>query len=513
MQRPVHCLRFLVALAVAPACAADPVDPAFRASAEIRTPKPGPAPRINAVPIFGVRPGNPFVYRIPATGERPMTFAAEGLPSGLELDAVSGRISGRVSAPGTHLVTLRASNRHGAASKRFKVVAGEAIGLTPAMGWNSWNHYHSRVSAEIVLANARAMAASGLSDHGWTYVNIDDAWQGERGGEFHAIQGNQKFPDLKALADAVHDLGLKLGIYSTPWVQSYAGYIGGSAENPEGRFERHPGPKKTNQKVLPWAPGRYSFASNDAKQWAKWGVDYLKYDWNPIELPEVKEMHDALRASGRDIIYSLSNNARPGTLIDRIAEIRPYANSWRIMNDIKSNWRAVTAQALGMEKWRSFSTPGHFNDPDMLEVGTREQGQPGLTPDEEYAHMTWWCLLSAPLLLGNDLTKLDSFTLNVLTNDEVIAISQDERAEQAVPVMNRDHVMIYAKQLVDGSVAVGLFNLGDAKASVTVRWSDLKIKGARQVRDLWRQKDHGRFSESFSLPVAAHSGELVKLTR
>jgi alpha-galactosidase len=481
--------------------------------AEIRTPKPPARPRINAAPIFGVRPGHPFLYRIPATGERPMTFTAAGLPDGLTLDGATGQITGVIAKPGEHVVTLKATNARGEDSKRFKIAVGEKISLTPAMGWNSWNHYHSRVSAEIVLSNAKAMVESGLIEHGWTYVNIDDAWQGERGGEFHAIQGNQKFPDMKGLADAVHALGLKIGIYSTPWVQSYAGHIGGTAENPEGTFKKDTSPKKPNQNILPWAPGKYSFAKNDAKQWAAWGIDYLKYDWNPIELREVKEMHDALRASGRDIVYSLSNNARPGTLIQRIAEIRAYANSWRILNDIKSNWKAVTTQALAAEKWRQYAGPGNWNDPDMLEIGNKEKGQPGLTPEEEYAHMTWWCLLSAPLLLGNDLNTLNEFTLNVLTNDELIAVNQDELGQQAAPVATAGELMVYAKPLADGSLAVGFFNLGTAPAKVTAKWADLKIEGSRKVRDLWRQKDVGSATGEFTMTVAPHSAELVKLTQ
>ena len=197
---------------------------------ELRTPSAPPTPRINGPSVFGVRPNSPFLYHIPATGERPMEFSVEGLPAGLRVAADTGEISGALKEPGEHVVTLRARNSRGTAEKKFRIVVGETIALTPPMGWNSWNCWGSKVDAEKVLKSARGMAASGLINHGWTYMNIDDAWQGKRGGPFHAIQGNEKFPDMKGLCDTIHKMGLKVGIYSTPWVTSYANHIGGSAE-------------------------------------------------------------------------------------------------------------------------------------------------------------------------------------------------------------------------------------------------------------------------------------------
>ncbi len=500
---------FVGAVLAAPLYAAETPPPLADLQAEIRTPKPPATPRINAAPVFGVRPGHPFLYRIPATGARPMTFSADGLPAGLTLDAETGQITGVLPKPGEHVVIVQAKNAEGATAKRFRIVVGETIALTPPMGWNSWNHFASKVSQQVVLETARAMVTSGLIDHGWTYINIDDTWQGPRGGEFRAIQGNAKFPDMKGLCAAVHALGLKIGIYSTPWVESYAGYVGGSAENPEGTFVKTTKPKKgnVNKKVMPWAIGKYSFASNDAKQWGAWGMDYLKYDWNPNELPETREMYDALRQSGRDIVLSLSNS----TPFENIEQLSPLANSWRIAGDIKANWKSMTHEALTAEKWLKQARPGHWNDPDMLEIGTKEKNQPGLTPDEEYTHMTWWCLLSAPLLLGNDLTEMNDFTLNLLTNDEVIAVDQDELGSQATAVAKEGELLVYAKKLADGSTAVGLFNLGETAGKVTARWSDLKLSGKCTVRDLWRQKDLGEFADAFSMSVAPHGAELVKI--
>ena len=179
----------------------------------ILTPKPADTPRINGARVFGVRPGSEFLYTIAATGIRPMTFSAEGLPKGLKLDPKTGRITGRVTAPGEYTVYLKATNALGSSERSLKIVVGNEIALTPPMGWNSWNCWARDVTQEQVLSSARAMVESGLADHGWSYINIDDGWQGKRGGKDNAIQPNAKFPDMKGLTRAIHDMGLRVGIY------------------------------------------------------------------------------------------------------------------------------------------------------------------------------------------------------------------------------------------------------------------------------------------------------------
>src|SRR5439155_2182069 len=193
--------------------------------------------RINGARIYGQRPGRPFLFTVPVTGDRPMTFSASGLPSSLKLDATTGRITGTVDSAGEFVVNLRASNDKGSDEKNLKIVIGDTIALTPPMGWNSWNCWAKDVDAEKVLASAKAMADKGLINHGWTYVNIDDSWQGQRGGPFNGIGPNEKFPDMKSLTDQVHGLGLKIGIYSTPWITSYAGYVGGSSDDQDGKWD------------------------------------------------------------------------------------------------------------------------------------------------------------------------------------------------------------------------------------------------------------------------------------
>jgi len=213
-------------------------------AAEILTPKPPQTPRINGPRVYGERPGRPFLFTIPATGAEPITYLAEGLPEGLVLDARLGRITGTVAKEGEYRAKLTAGNALGKDSKILAIKIGDQICLTPPMGWNSWNCFAGAVTQEKVRAQAEAMAKSGLVKHGWTYINIDDTWQGARGGKYNALQGNDKFPDMKKLCDEIHALGLKAGIYSTPWVTSYAGYAGGSAENPEGTWTKHQGAKE-----------------------------------------------------------------------------------------------------------------------------------------------------------------------------------------------------------------------------------------------------------------------------
>jgi alpha-galactosidase len=337
---------------------------------------------------------------------------------------------------------------------------------------------------------------------------------------------------MKALCDEIHGMGLKAGIYSTPWITSYATHPGGSADNPEGAWSKPAIEKKghVNKKIKPWAVGQYHFMQQDARQWAQWGFDYLKYDWNPIEEPDVKEMHDALLASGRDIIYSLSNNLP----FDRAAMAARWANCWRTTGDIRDRWDSLAGIGFRQAKWAPFAGPGHWNDPDMLVVGYVGWGPKlhptNLTPDEQYTHISLWCLLSAPLLLGCDLDRLDPFTLSLLTNDEVLALDQDPLGKEATPVslqgpkvkitradrpddkgFELSQGQVWAKELSDGSKAVGLFNTGTSEMTVHARFKDLKLQGKQVARDLWRQKDLGSFQDEFAAPVPPHGVVLITL--
>jgi alpha-galactosidase len=481
----------------------------------ILTPKESLQPKINGPLVFGVRPGHPILFTIPATGTRPMSFSADNLPKGVTVNATTGQLSGSILKPGEYTLTLHAKNKLGATKRSFKIVVGEAIALTPPMGWNSWNIYASKVTQELVLANAKAMASSGLINHGYCYMNIDDVWQGKRGGEIGGIlPDSTTFPNMQALVNDIHQLGLKAGIYSTPWVESYGHHIGGSAINAGGTFVRTTENIPRNKKQLPYAIGQYIFWDKDVKQWAKWGFDYLKYDWNPIEFTETKAMYDLLRNSGRDVVFSLSNS----TPFASINELSKISNTWRTGGDIRDSWKSLKSRLLTQDKWAPYASPGHWNDPDMMIVGWVGWGKgpypTHLTPDEQYAHMSAWCLQSVPLLLGCDLTKLDAFTLSLLTNDEVLAVNQDPLGRQATIVSKTDSCGVLAKDLADGSKAAGLFNVTDSIArKLSVKWSDLGIQGAYIVRDLWRQKDLGVFKDEFSAEVPPHGVIMISIRK
>jgi alpha-galactosidase len=529
-------------------------------AAEILTPKPPATPRINGARVFGVRPGSPVLFTVPATGDEPIVYSAENLPDGLAIDSTSGRITGKLETAGEYKIALIATNEKGKDRKPLTIKVGEDICLTPPMGWNSWNCWGVSVDEAKVRAAAEAMVKFGLVKHGWTYINIDDAWQGKRGGEFNGIQPNEKFPDMKKLADDVHGMGLKLGVYSTPWKTSYAGYVGGSSDNEDGAWDNS---------IKRGTDGKISFADNDAKQWAAWGIDYLKYDWNPRSAPRVSDevfkqqtetMQKALLKSGRDLVYSYSNSMP----FDQIGTQSKMLNAWRTSGDIRDNWQSMSSKGFGEEKWAKFAMPGHWNDPDMLVVGMVGWGPKlhasKLTPDEQYTHISVWALVASPLLIGCDLTQLDEFTLGLLTNDEVIAVNQDELGKQATQIAEdlETGTCVLARPLADGTYAVGLFNRGTHEivnpprpkpgeeaarvwkvvnratkqatefksqaeaeaelaklakaATVSVKWSDLKVDGSQQARDLWRGRDLGSSDSVFTTPeLPSHGCMLIKI--
>ena len=496
----------------------------------ILTPPPSPEPRINGAKVFGVRPGSPFVFNVPATGTGPLRYAAEKLPEGLKIDSETGVITGKLEQPGTHVVELVVSNRLGVARRPFRIVVGEEICLTPPMGWNSWYGCSEGVSAEQVKAVADAFVTSGLRDHGWTFVNIDDCWQGARDPETKVLTGNERFPDMRELCDYVHERGLKIGIYSSPWIGTYAGFRGSTSDHPDAadpdclpedkRLQKHqifgrqgvPGVGVAHFNASRIGP--YWFFDRDANAMADWGFDYIKVDWNPNDVPTTERMAKDLRASGRDIVLSLSNAAP----IANAPALTNVSNLWRTGGDIHDSWHSIS-RCFDELEWTKFQRPGHWNDMDMLQVGMR--GIPNrynavptmtsLTADEQYTQMSMWCLQSNPLLLSCYIDQLDDFTLSLLTNDEVIEVNQDPAGRPVQRVVKSQDLEVWYKPMEDGSVAVGLFNRGDKEADIQVTWADLGRQGRHKVRDLWRQKDLGSHAESFNAMVNAHGVVLLNI--
>ena len=322
-----------------------------------------PQPAIHGPRIVGSTPGRPFLFLIPATGEKPLHFAAENLPEGLTLDPETGIISGSLKQPGSTVVEIEVKNARGSAKRELTIVGGQhKLALTPPMGWNSWNCWASAVSDAKVRAAADAMVNSGLAAHGFQYVNIDDCWEGNRDAKGE-IQTNKKFPDMKALADYVHSKGLKLGIYSSPGPKTCAGY-----------------------------EASYKHEAQDAATYARWGVDYLKYDWcsygdiarNPDRAALMKPyqvMRKGLDECGRDIVFSLCQYGM-GDVWKWGAEVG--GNCWRTTGDITDNWGSMSGIGFGQDGHEKYAGPGHWNDPDMLVVGKVGWG-PSLHPTQPQA--------------------------------------------------------------------------------------------------------------------------------
>lgn len=486
----------------------------------ILTPPKPATPEIHSPAVFGARPGNPFLFTIAATGERPMQFSVKALPAGLHLDPATGLITGSVKQRGEYKVVMAASNAKGTDTKECVFKIGDAIALTPPMGWNGWNSWAKQIDQEKVVSSAKAMVDKGLRDHGWTYVNIDDTWEAPRGGKYMALQPNEKFPRFKEMADFIHSLGLKLGVYSTPWICTYAGYPGGSSDYPDGAYpDSIRIYKRENHRI-----GKYQFDTNDAKQFAEWGVDYLKYDWH-ITMPPAVSMSKALRECGRDILYSLSNSAP----IENGADWARLANAYRTGPDIRDSWTGLYTSAFIIDDWAPYGGPGHWNDPDMMILGKVTTGSDlhpsRLTPDEQYAHMSIFSLLAAPLILGCPIEELDSFTLNLLTNDEVIAINQDPLGKPARLTVDEDGIQAWVKPMADGSYAVGWFNIdgygktpqsyfhwGDEKPrEVNLDFSKIGLKGKWKLRNVWTQKDLGEVESGYKTSIPHHGVFLARL--
>ncbi len=471
----------------------------------ILTPKAGPAPKINGAKVVGVRPGRPFLFRIPATGERPMSFSAAGLPSGLTLDPATGIITGSVAARGSYKVELGAKNSLGAAVRGLRIEVGDRIALTPPMGWNSWNCFAHAVTADKVRRAADAFIKAGLAEHGWSYINIDDFWEVCPGSRDATLQGperdaegrilpNPRFPDMKGLTDYIHGLGLKAGLYSSPGPRTCGGCV-----------------------------GSFGFEEQDAASYAAWGFDYLKYDWCSYNgkaydrsLAELKKpyqtMQKALAKQNRDIVYSLCQYGMGqvsawGDSVD--------GNCWRTTGDITDSWASLSSIGFSQAGLEAYAKPGNWNDPDMLIVGHVGWGPAlhptRLTPNEQYTHISLWCLLASPLLIGCDLEQLDEFTLSLLTNDEVLEVNQDPLGRQAGRVAIAGKTEVWAKQMEDGSLAVGLFNRGETAATVTAEWSALGLSGKQVVRDLWRQKEIGEQDKAFAAEIPRHGVALVRI--
>jgi alpha-galactosidase len=401
-------------------------------------------------------------------------------------DALHISATGRSGAQATGMVAHRAPAGEGAYPARIqppalRPVPDNGLAKTPPMGWNSWNKFRGLVDDAAIRGMADAMAANGMQAAGYLYVNIDDTWEGERDAAGN-IQANRKFPDMKALADYVHGKGLKLGIYSSPGPNTCEGY-----------------------------EGSYGHEAQDARTWAAWGIDYLKYDWcaarniyTDEEMQAVyQKMGDALRAAGHPIVYSLCQYGR--------ADVWKWGpdvggNLWRTTGDIRDAWDSMVGIGFAQNEHAPYAGPGHWNDPDMLEIGNG-----GMTDTEYRTHMSLWSMLAAPLLAGNDLRAMPASILEILTNREVIAVDQDPLGKQGRRLSQSGDREIWIRELAGGAQALALFNRGAGDASMTIRWADVGVKGQAHARNLWTHQDVTVNGPEYSATVPSHGAVMLRV--
>jgi alpha-galactosidase len=392
----------------------------------------------------------------------------------------------RPDAPITEMIAKRAPAGEGALPARIEPPARRPVrynGLakTPPMGWNSWNKFAGRIDDTTVRAIADAMASNGMREAGYLYINIDDTWEAVRDANGE-IQSNKKFPDMKALADYVHKKGLKLGIYSSPGPNTCAGY-----------------------------EGSYGHEEQDAKTFAKWGIDYLKYDWcgartlyTDEEMPAIyQKMGDALLQTGRPIVYSLCQYGR----FD-VWKWGPEVggNLWRTTGDIRDTWDSMTGIGFRQDDLAQYAKPGHWNDPDMLEIGNG-----GMSDTEYKTHLSLWAMLAAPLLAGNDLRQMTPETLAILTNREVIAVDQDRLGKQGKRAWKSGEQEIWTRQLSGGDTAVAFFNRAKDEAKISVKWADIGVRARGKVRDLWLHQNVDAKDDEYSATVPGHGVVLLRV--
>jgi len=421
-----------------------------------------------------------FVVRVGAAGKQQRETAYDGVLDG-------GKLQMTQTVPGRDPVKSVAerSTREAANPARLPVpdlrdVRDNGLARTPPMGWNSWNLFAGRVDDKTVRGIADAMVSSGMRDAGYVYVNIDDTWEGARDADGN-VTGNLKFPDMKGLADYVHSKGLKIGIYSSPGPKTCAGY-----------------------------EGSYGHEAQDAKTYAAWGFDYLKYDWcsasrmyKDEDMQAVyQKMGDALLASGRPVVFSLCQYGRQD-----VWKWGPQVggNLWRTTGDISDRWQSMDMLGFRQLDIATYSQPGHVNDPDMLEIGNG-----GMNGDEYRTHMSLWSMLSAALLAGNDIRNMSEETKSILMNREVIGIDQDPGVRPVKTVSQQGTAVVLAKELSGGAVAIGLFNRGDQPAEISVNWAAAGLTRAIQARDLWKHEAAAAAGPSFTATVPRHGVVLLR---
>ena len=363
---------------------------------------------------------------------------------------------------------------------RNAYAVNNGLAVTPPMGWNDWNKYGCGISDSLIRQQAAAMVSSGMKAAGYQYINIDDCWLSKsRDSSGNVVPDPSKFPNgMKAVADYVHSLGLKLGIYNDAGTATCAGF-----------------------------PGMYGHETQDANTYASWGIDYIKVDWcssTGIDAQtEYTKIGNALRSTGRAITFSLcdwgqSNVWTWGPSV---------GNLWRTTGDISDNWTSMLSNFDSSATHASSAGPGGWNDPDMLEVGNG-----GMSTTEYQTHFSLWAISAAPLITGTDLSNMSASTKSILMNTDVISVDQDALGVQGTKVSDSNGLQVWSKKLQGGNVAVVLLNRNTSSANITANWSNIGISGSASVRDLWSHSNVGSFNGSYTANVAGHGVVMLKIS-
>lgn len=451
------------------------------------------APCINPPYIIGNYPETTFLFYIPTSGERPMAWEAEDLPKGLSLNSETGIISGKVTDAGEYTVMLTATNRLGENKQQIIIRIGEELALTPPMGWNSWNTFGRHLTESLIMEIADAMVKNGMRDLGYAYINIDDFWQlKERGADGHIQINKEKFPNgIKYVADYLHERGLKLGIYSDAAEYTCGGVC-----------------------------GSIGYEDVDAKDFADWGVDLLKYDYcgAPFGQQEAIErytkMGKALRATNRSIIYSVCEwgQREPWKWAKQVG-----GHYWRTTGDIGDHWsNKVIGPGLGVMEitdmnasLSEYAGPGGWNDPDMLIVGISGTSMSiggnnkGGCSDEQYrSHMSLWCMMASPLLCGNDIRTMSRETFETLTNRNIIAINQDVLGKQATRSIHADYFDIWVKPLSNNEMVIACLNRSDKLLDVLIDSKTIPgLTTNAEIKDVWAGRNLGKLSDGLNVKL------------
>lgn len=458
----------------------------------ILTPRASEIPKIHSPEIIGVKFGSPVEYTISASGEKPIKYYAKNLPYGFTIDSLTGHLTGKLWEYGEYKINLVAKNTYGEGLQTLRIKVGNTISLTPPMGWSSEKIWRNKVDSLKIIEAAVALKKTGLADYSWSYILIDDGWQALARTKENELTGNEKFGNMKTLIDSIHKLGLKAGIYSTPDDTTFNGNLG----------------------------SKYNFYY-DVWTWNKWGVDLLKYE-RCLDNEELKtvninnhkrsfvSMFNALNQVKRNITYGIY-----GRNLDDVWNWgkETGANYWQIPSFDSCNYTSIVDPGFNMFDKIEQTNPGKWSYPGLIVAGSEYYKEDKPNVNELYSQISLWSILSAPLFISVDLERLDQFALSLLTNHEVLAINQDPAGKPAQRVLVDEKIEVWKKQLENGTVAIGLFNRGKTDTTYTLNFAKINFEGEFIIRDLWRQKNIGTYSNSFTTLIPNQGVLFTSFTR